>query len=82
MQIVRPRPVQAASIPGMLGMFQNVCHLIILLLFKCYLSFDKKKCCLSFSFQCLLQNLYVNLCRDAILQLFHSFLSSFYHMVC
>lgn len=25
MQIVKPRPVQAASIPGMLGMFQNVC---------------------------------------------------------
>lgn len=24
MQIVKPRPVQAASIPGMLGMFQNV----------------------------------------------------------
>lgn len=25
MQVVKPRPVQAASIPGMLGMFQNVC---------------------------------------------------------
>jgi len=24
LQIVKPRPVQAASIPGMLGMFQNV----------------------------------------------------------
>jgi len=26
-QIVKPRPVQAASIPGMLGMFQNVWNL-------------------------------------------------------
>ena len=25
LQIVKPRPVQAASIPGMIGMFQNVC---------------------------------------------------------
>jgi len=27
-QIVKPRPVQAASIPGMLGMFQNVWNLV------------------------------------------------------
>ena len=30
MQIVKPRPVQAASIPGMLGMFQIVCLLLLL----------------------------------------------------
>ena len=30
LQIVKPRPVQAASIPGMIGMFQNVCSYAIL----------------------------------------------------
>lgn len=28
-QIVKPRPVQAASIPGMLGMFQIVCGSVL-----------------------------------------------------
>lgn len=44
MQIVKPRPVQAASIPGMLGMFQNVWNLCYEVFFMIFVIF-----CLIFS---------------------------------
>lgn len=44
MQIVKPRPVQAASIPGMLGMFQNVWNLCYAVFFMIFVIF-----CLIFS---------------------------------
>jgi len=43
-QIVKPRPVQAASIPGMLGMFQNVWNLCYEVFFMIFVIF-----CLIFS---------------------------------